>query len=595
MPVRLNIVKNGNVEYVRVWRSYRNENGQSRSKVVENYGRLDELLKKDADALEKIKKHVEELNQLEAQAKVQAHLDAAQEHLEQMKDQAKAGANQAPVKSLSIGAALIKQVWEELDLSHGFHYLQTKSRAKYDLNSTAFFMTAMRILSPDSKLGNFADKDKSIMRFDRIERVEHLYRSLGQLAKNKQYLVRKLNRGLEKFRSKGITLAFYDVTTYAFESRNSSELKDFGLSKDHKVNEVQVVLGLVIDKDGIPFDYELFKGCTSEFGTMCPVIKRLKEDYKIDRIIVVADRGLNSNENLSTLQKMGCDFVIAQRVRNTEASIQKDILREDNWKSFKVSADGEVTFKCKELQVTKTLYKTKKDEATGKTRQTSEVEGTIDTRWLVTYSAKRAQKDLKDIERAQEKALTAINSNASSLKSSRGWKSLVKFEQAGKNPQLNLDKINEQKKWAGYYAICTNLKDFDDDAILQMHHNLWRIEDCFRITKTSFEARPCFVWNDDSISGHFLTCYMALVIQRVIEWKLKADGESIPTNQILESLRMAAVVPLLIKKSQPGYLKLNTDHHFDRLCRVLGLGILNQFEDRAAIKTKLKIRDIRES
>ncbi|WP_303329481.1 IS1634 family transposase, partial [Turicimonas muris] len=161
------------------------------------------------------------------------------------------------------------------------------------------------------------------------------------LQEDKKTIVRHLNKEIQKRTKRTVTAAFYDVTTYSFESRSVSEYKDFGLSKDHKVNEVQVVLGLVMDENGIPIDYELFAGNTSEFETMVPLIKKIKNTYHLKQLIVVADRGLNCAENLFALKEIGCDFVIAQKFKNSAAEIKAQILDPDNWEEFICKDDGE--------------------------------------------------------------------------------------------------------------------------------------------------------------------------------------------------------------------------------------------------------------
>ena len=141
------------------------------------------------------------------------------------------------------------------------------------------------------------------------------------------------------------------MTTYSFDSRCVSDYKDFGISKDHKVNEVQVVLGLVMDENGIPIDYELFNGNTNEFGTMVPLIEKIKKTYHLKQLIVVADRGLNSCQNLFDLKDIGCDFVIAQKFKTTSEHLKEQILDHENWQKFVCNDEGEVVCRYKTLDV----------------------------------------------------------------------------------------------------------------------------------------------------------------------------------------------------------------------------------------------------
>lgn len=179
------------------------------------------------------------------------------------------------------------------------------------------------------------------------------------MKEDKESVVNHLNREIQKRIKRKITAAFYDVTTYSFESRNIADYKDFGQSKDHKVNEVQLMLGLVMDENGIPIDYELFNGSTNEFGTMVPLIKKIKTTYGIDQLIAVADRALNSSENLFALRQIGCDFVIAQKFKNASADEKKAILDQNTWQQSTSDENGEILYHYKTIEVNKPLYETR--------------------------------------------------------------------------------------------------------------------------------------------------------------------------------------------------------------------------------------------
>ena len=378
------------------------------------------------------------------------------------------------------------------------------------------------------------------------------------------------------------------MTTYRFESRSVSEYKDFGLSKDHKVNEVQVVLGLVMDENGIPIDYELFNGSTNEFGTMVPLIKKIKKTYQLEQLIVVADRGLNSSQNLFDLKEIGCDFVIAQKFKTGNAEIKKQILDNDNWEQFICNDDGEVSCRYKTLNVTQNLYEMKESPKTHRNYKTSQVLDTMDLKWIVSYSPCRAAKDKSDRDRAIEKAQKAIK-DPNRLRNN-GYKSLIKIPKGHGSPCLNWDKISEQEKWDGYYVICTNL-DISPQKATGIYRKLWQIEDCFRVSKTHLEARPCFVWTDPHIYGHFLSCFISLVIEKYMLYMLKKElgkGE-ITDEKMLESIRTAQVVLDDLNPQVPLYLRLYEAGLFDRIATVFGLGVLNRVENPSALRRKLHL------
>lgn len=269
MPVNVSIVKNGNHRYIRVCQSYRNEKGQPTSRVIENHGRLDLALAKDPQYVEKLRERVKDQNELEKQAKIGLIEKQAAETMQHYQDLAGEKANTESFHCLNVGMTVVKKLWNDLSLPGIFRYFDRNSRAHYAYNDLVFYLCMSRILAPGSKLKKFYDKDDYILDFnDDITNLRNLYRVLDRLSEDKPSLVNSLGHQVGKLTGRKVTAAVYDVTTYEFESQCQSELKDFGLSKANKVNEVQVVMGLVMDENGIPVDYELFKGNTSEFGTL---------------------------------------------------------------------------------------------------------------------------------------------------------------------------------------------------------------------------------------------------------------------------------------------------------------------------------------
>ena len=591
MPVNVSIVKNGNHQYIRVCQSYRNEKGQPTSRVIENHGRLDLALLKDPQYVEKLRERVKQQNELEKKTKIELIEKQAAETMQQYRNLARDKTNTESFHCLNIGMSIVKKLWNELSLPATFRYLDRHSRAHYSYNDLVFYLCMSRILAPGSKLKNFYDKDDYILDFNQdISNLRVLYRVLDRLSQDKTSLVHSLGHQVGKLTGRKITAAFYGVTTYEFESQSQSELKDFGLSKANKVNEVQVVMGLLMDENGIPVDYELFKGNTSEFSTLCPIIERLKQTYDLQKVVVVADRGLNSNENLSKLLEMKCDFVIAQKIKNLGQQVGEKV-RTDPWDGVHVDTQtGEVLYQWRKMEVEKPLYETTIDPASGKkTVNRNKETGKLSVTWLVTYSEARAHKDLADLNRKIEKAQKALSSKQS-LTSAEGYKGLIKVPKGQGKPELNLEKIRKERQWAGYYAICTNLSDKKHDEIMKQYRQLWRIEDCFRTSKSYLEARPCFVWTDEHINGHFLSCYISLVIEKLAVHLLKQKLPEMTEERFLSAIRQAQVLPLNIDPLNPVYLKVDCNKDFDQICEAMGLGVLSRCESRAGLHKKLKIK-----
>ena len=581
------IREQGKYSYVYVKESRRNpKTGTVSSVVIEKHGNLQDCLKKDPLYIEKLKQRVEATNEAKRDNQVAEYERKAKELLS-------SPSKVSEVKrDLNVGAALIKSVWKELGLDSLFAAFERDAESDQPYSQLAFLLTAQRILNPCSKIQTFESRNSMIMKLPDVTDQNMVYRVLHRLAADKEAIVRRLNHSISKATERTFTAAFYDVTTYSFESRDEDALRAFGMSKDGKPGEVQVVLGLLIDEWGIPVNYELFPGNTSEFKTMIPVVEKLIKDYKIDKLVIVADRGLNSNENLLKLKELGLDFVIAQKVKNCSETFRESILDNENWDSFHYTHEGEITAKYKTLNTERTIYKTKVSEKTGKTYQTAEVLDVIPVRWVVTYSSSRAHKDLADLDRAEEKAREAIAKGYANNRG-HGFKGFIKPPKGTGKPELDTEKLKEARTWAGYYAICTNIENLSNEEIVRIYRQLWSIEDCFRISKTTLETRPCYVWKKESIEGHFVSCYVALTLQKYLQYKLrrKLEESETTTEKVIEALRTAVVAP--VPDSQVWYLRrYELNSLFDKMCAVFGLEALDPMEGAKGIRSKLKLKQL---
>lgn len=592
MSRNVTIMSCNGYKYVRVCESYRNAEGKPRSKVIENHGRLDQLEAKDPDYVAKLRERVRQENEAAKAAYVQNLENAAQSRIRRLESMSQGEADYGHAEPINIGSALLRQVWkEDLNLPQVFRYLQSKTDISYSYDHAAFLLASQRILRPGSKKKAFEFRHSDIFACD-IEDLNVVYRVLDRLSADKPAIVKHINREINKKLNRSITAAFYDVTTYAFESRKADDLRNFGLSKDHKVNEVQVVLGLVMDEHGIPIDYDLFPGNTSEFSTMLPMIKRIQKDYDLKKLVVVADRGLNSNENLSELRNIGCDFVLAQKIRNCKKEQKDQILDDAEWENVVSKKDATVLCRYKTLAMKKPLYETKINPKTGRKSQSKKANQEMDVRWIVSYSQARANKDIADLERSIEKAQKALK-NKTSLTSSRGYKSLIVTPKGKGEPSLNQDKINDARRWAGYYAVCTNLETKTPEEIMRIYRHLWQIEDCFRVSKTTLEARPCFVWTKEHIEGHFMSCFISLVIEKYIRYVLKSKFEDITNDEINTALRTALMAYDNGNPQVPMFLRMYPkENRFDDMLRTFGLEPPCRYETPLSLGRKMRLKTI---
>ena len=491
-------------KYVRVVHSYRDpETNKPKMKVIKNYGNLEKLLKQDKNFLEKLEKEIKEKNERLKESTIYKIKKIETNNFEK----------EGLVRK-NYGYLVYEKIWQELGISRWIKDIKTRS--KIEIEEILKQLVFQRLLTPSSKKSAYDHRENYVdFRNDLI--LEDYYRVLDIIYDEKEKLEKHLNSTLKKKFNRELNVVLYDVTTYYFESVKKDEIKGFGFSKDNKVNQVQVVMGLLIDNNGIPVSYELYPGNTSEFSTLYPVIKDLKEKYKLKKVIVAADRGLNSGKNLFLLKELGLDYVMAYKLKGAKKEI-KEKLFEDGYiveKEFKYKLIEHV----KEIRID------------GKTEK-------IQDNLLLGYSEKRAKKDKADRQRLLEKADRLLN-NPSIMKQElkKGGKKFIKVTKGNLDIELDVKQIEEAEKMDGFFAIEYSQKELTGREVREIYGSLWKIEDSFRVLKTNLEARPIFVWSEKRIRAHFLICYLALVIERYLEKLLKDNNVNLSTAKIQEAIR----------------------------------------------------------
>lgn len=406
-----------------------------------------------------------------------------------------------------------------------------KRKIKRDIFTILKFLIAERLSSPRSKYASFQHKEWYIQNID--INLQDIYRTLDFFAENKTEIQQHFFEKQKMLFKLDISIVFYDVTTLYFESKTEDDLKKFGYGKDGKFNEVQVVVGVLMDRSGRPLDYEVFSGNTYEGNTLEKFIDRVKEKFNISKVIIVSDRGLNSGENLLKIKNANCDFIVGFRIKNTSKEIKDEIL--DNKNYIDISRNKDEILKYKIIEFERKI----KDEKGEKQ--------IIKDKIVVTYSSRRAKKDKRDRERLIEKARNIIN-KPSVINSKRGAKKYIdmKLEKA----KLNESKIVEDSKWDGYYGIEFSEENLTAEAVLAAYHSLWRIENLFRILKTHLEARPIFHWTPKRIQGHFCLCFIALVLERTIEIECYEKHGVTSQNSIRDAINSLQVSKIIANKNE---------------------------------------------
>ena len=515
--------------YLSFVQGYR-QNGKVKQKTVEKLGYLEDLEKQFSDPIAHFKKIAEERSKGEVPQKtLELNL------LAKLPDQAALRKN--------LGYAVPKSVYSVLGLREYFQKKQRHLKVDYNLNSIFSLLIFNRFLFPSSKKNAFETKDSFFESFDFA--LADLYRALDYFAVYSNEIQRHLHSRVCELIGRDNQLGYYDVTNYYFEIPYEDEdeyaedgsmikkgQKKRGPSKEHRKDPI-IQMGLLMDSNGIPMAFNTFSGGESEKLSLLPTIRRVKKDFTLERIIVVADRGLNTSDNTTFLSGRNHDdmdgndgYVYGQSVLGADKEFKEWVLNQGDYITDKEEdRDGNtVFFKHKSRIYAKKIQLKGTDGKRGKRME-------IYQKQMVYYSDKYARKQKKDRDRAIAKAKELISNpgkytRATSI-GAAGYVNNIKFsKETGEIPDglvlsLNEARIQQEEKYDGYYSIVTSEKHLSDKEIRDIYKGLWEIEESFKIIKSEFKARPVYVKKDEHVEAHFLVCFVALVIMRVLEQMLK--------------------------------------------------------------------------
>jgi transposase len=326
--------------------------------------------------------------------------------------------------------------------------------------------------------------------------LEKIYRMLDTLwGKSRITNLQKISwQYSQRLLGNEISILFYDCTTLYFESFTEDELRRFGYSKDHKFNQGQVLLALMVTSEGLPVGYEVFPGDTYEGKTFKIAVDRIKKLYKVRRAIIVADSGLLSRENIELLEKENLEYIVGARLRSLSNKWQNQIL--DNTAFEKLKKEDE-TLRIAQFQYNKTR------------------------KLIVTHSDKRAVKDSNDRTKAIESLKQKLENsqNPKKLVSNYGYQKYIRMDGDVKFA-IDQQKIDKEALWDGLHGIFSNIGNLSAQDIITQYHGLWQVEESFRISKHDLKVRPVFHWNANRIRAHIAICYMAFSLIRFLQYKL---------------------------------------------------------------------------
>lgn len=517
------------------------ENNKVKHKVVKSLGFLEDYLDQYSDPIAHFKQLAREMSKKDVIEKIEITLS------EQLPNQCNNRKN--------LGYAFIKDIYSKLHIREFFQSKQNSLNIKFNLNSIFSLLVFNRFLFPSSKKNAFERKD---IFFENYKfSLDDVYHSLDYFYKYSNALQKHLHEEVSTIVSRDTSLGYYDVTNYYFEIPYEDEneydtngnitkigYKKRGPSKEHRKDPI-VQMGLLMDTNGIPMAFNTFSGGESEKTTMLPAIARVKRDYGIERVIVVADRGLNTSDNTAYLSGINHDdmhsndgYIYGQSILGGSKEFKEWVLKQDEYINQEVyDENGEkIIFRHKSRIIPKEV--TLKDSHGNRRLKTD-----IYQKQMVYYSEKYAKKQCADRERIVQKARDMINNPGQYTRATSygaaGYINNISFEKStgvisdGQDLSINEERITYEKQFDGYYSIVTSELRMNDLELQNKYKGLWEIEENFRIIKSEFNGRPIFVRTREHIDAHFLICFTTLVILRVME---KLTGEKHTVKNIRNAL-----------------------------------------------------------
>lgn len=581
-------VSNGRV-FLSLVQGYR-ENGKVKHKTIEKIGYLDELEKVYDDPIAHFKSVAKERSLATPdERKLEVSLT------QRLADNASSRKN--------LGYAIPKRIYSLLGIHTFLQKKQKHLNIEYNLNSIFSLLVYNRFLFPSSKKKSFDRRDFFFESYDFS--LDDLYRSLDYFARYSESIQKYLHEKVCEIIGRDGKLGYYDVTNYYFEIpyNDEDEYDDNGVlikkgfrkkgpSKEHRPDPI-VQMGLLMDSNGIPMAFNTFSGGDSEKTSLLPIIRRVKKDYGLKRIIAVADRGLNTSDNTAFLAGTNDDdchghdgYVYGQSVLAADKEFKAWVINPEGYiHSKEVDENGEeVIFTHKSRIYAKTIQL---ENRQGK----RSLKMTIYQKQMAYYSQKYAEKQKREREIVLKKARDLIANPGKYTRATSvgaaGYINNIKFvKETGEIPDgvklsLKLEKIAEEEKYDGYYSIVTSEKELSDQEIRDIYRGLWEIEESFKIIKSEFKARPVYLRTENHINAHFLICFVALLILRVLEYNLH---KKYPVKQIRESLIRYSCSHL----DQNYYLFDYRDEILQSLERIFDLDLGNKIMTTAEIKKILQ-------
>lgn len=524
ITMKLTISKSKNSESFYITKGYINDKGVSTSTVIRKLGTLNELLKDHGPTRDDVIAWAK----AEAKADTLKYKNEQENKLIQISFHADRLLDYNKQVSYDGGYLFLQSVYYQLRLDRVCRKIRDKHSFHYDLNAILSDLVYTRILEPSSKRSSY-EAAKKFMEAPTYH-LHDVYRALSVLAENCDLIQAEVYKNSNFLMKRNDKILYYDCSNYYFEIEQEEGFKKYGKSKEHRPNPI-VQMGLFVDGDGIPLAFSLFPGNQNEQTSLKPLEQKILQDFDHQKFIYCSDAGLASESNRVYNHMGERAFIVTQSIKKLKAEEREWALERSGFK--RVSDDRPVDLENLSDEDKNDLFYKDEPYTTSKLHQ----------RLIITYSPKYAayQKTVRDAQVERAKKMVDSGKCKKQRKNPNdparfvGKQAVTKEgEKADIHYYLDEEKIAEEENYDGFYAVCTDLLDDPVGDILKVSEGRWQIEQCFRIMKTDFSARPAYVSREDRIKAHFLTCFLALLVYRILEIKLE---NKYTCNGILSSLK----------------------------------------------------------
>lgn len=448
--------------------------------------------------------------------------------------------------AFNCGYLFLQKIYYSLRLDKICQSIAEKSQAQYNLNAILSRLVYTRILYPASKRGSLKAA-KDFYEQPSFE-LQDVYRSLSLLAENSDFIQAELYKHSQKLLERRKDMLYYDCTNYYFEIEESDELRKYGKSKEHRPNPI-VGMGLFMDHDGIPIAFCIYPGNQNEQPTMKPLEQKILKDFNLGNVVVCTDAGLSSKQNrkYNDLRLGGEErrsFITTQSIKQLPADLKKFALDTGGWHLAGDSRKYNIAELDEDTCLNKIFYKERWIKEDISSNAEAKGKKPLEQRLVVSYSLKY-RNYLRSVRNSQVERAKRLIASGNCTRKGRNQEDPRRFIRHSKCTaegeicehdvvSLDTEAIANEEKYDGFYAVCTNLQSADISEIIKINRQRWQIEECFRIMKTEFKARPVYLQREDRIKAHFLTCYIALFIFRILQKQL---GSQFTCEDIISTLK----------------------------------------------------------